>query len=417
LKRKNKNKKNQAALPDEPIKEIADVTAEDSTEAPASEPETPAEAPAPAEEPAAEQAESAEASVESAEAPAQDDPAEKPEETEKDAKEKKPPTPIGEIVRITLPLTIICIVVSLMLALVNMFTADTIAANAAKEKENAILAIFPDGKKTELLSWAEGNEVFLVMTDNELLGCCISLSENGFGGAISMMVGLDSTGAVHGVRILSLSETPGLGTRVKNDSFLSGFAGREPFVIGENFDAISGATVSSTAMVRGVNRALELMPDMAAAAQKRGLTVADAPAQEKPAEPAEEVLAAPAEEIAPAVPEPTPLIPEAAETETVRINLAAYMPTFSVTPGASVNPVRLSDLTKSAVTAAPETATEETTLPETTAPETATEETTLPETTAPETVSEETTLPETIAPESIPAEPEAAVTETAAAIQ
>jgi len=215
-----------------------------------------------------------EAAAEAAEEPAESDEEKTPEETAgEEQKPEKKQSAVGAVLRITLPLTVICIVVALMLALVNSVTADKIAAQAALEKENAVRKIFADADTVIPYKTMETGEIYLAAKGEVLLGCCVNVTENGFGGAINMMIGLDPQAGVYGVRIISMSETPGIGTKTNNELFLGNFRGNQPFVIGENLDAVSGATISSRAIVRGVNRAMELAPDPAAAAAEYNLNI------------------------------------------------------------------------------------------------------------------------------------------------
>jgi len=334
--------------------------------------ETPAENVAAAEE-------SVNTSAEAAEVPAEEVSAEIPAEP---VKAEKQPSAVKEAVKITLPLSIICIVVALMLAVVNALTADTIAANNAREKEAAILSIFPDGDGTELNYAEDGTEVYRVKTGESVIGYCVSVAENGFGGAVSMMVGVDPSGSVCGVKIVSLSETPGIGSKVKSDGFLATFKGDQLFVIGENFDAISGATVSSKAVVRGVNRALIAVRDTFELETPKEEVQMQLPTVDNTAETGITVETAPAAETTQVI------STETVQTERPVVNLAAVLPYASVTSaGKTVNRVFLAG-------------SETVVIEETTAP---------PETEAPPA---ETVPPETTAAETLPAETNPAVSET-----
>ena len=88
---------------------------------------------------------------------------------------------------------------------------------------------------------------------------------SGSQGPITMMVGVDSTGSITGVSVVSHSETPNIGTKVVADqSVLDRFTGmsHENGEITVNsgtnrFDGVSGATVSSRGVAAGVNAALD----------------------------------------------------------------------------------------------------------------------------------------------------------------
>lgn len=165
-----------------------------------------------------------------------------------------------EILRIGGVLCIICAAVALILSFVNTVTVAKIVENEEMEKKSAIVALF--GSKTIEYSVLEGapdtvNEIFSVTDGGTDKGYCVSVSPLGFGGGVNMMVGIDANGAVIGVRIVSHSETPGLGSRIEADSFISQFTGSVGSV--KNFDAISGSTISSKAVYSGVNTALEAL--------------------------------------------------------------------------------------------------------------------------------------------------------------
>lgn len=175
--------------------------------------------------------------------------------------EKKPENGMDTkfILTITLKLLLISAVTALLLAGVNALTAPTIAANNELEKKNAISAIFPDADDIRQAdAAADGVEsIYLVMTDGDLLGYAASVAPTGFGGAMDIMVGVGADGSVVGIKIVSHSETPGLGSRVNSDSFLSQYRGLSGVLtVGRDVDAITGSTISSKAVTKGINSAL-----------------------------------------------------------------------------------------------------------------------------------------------------------------
>lgn len=163
------------------------------------------------------------------------------------------------ILGIALKLLIISAVTALLLAGVNALTAPRIAENNELEKKNAIAAIFPSSDDCQLTDIsADGVElVYLVLKDGDLLGYAASVSTMGFGGEIELMVGVTAEGTVKGIKVVSHSETPGLGSRVDDEGYLSQYAGLGGNLsIGSDVDAITGSTISSKAVLRGVNAAL-----------------------------------------------------------------------------------------------------------------------------------------------------------------
>jgi electron transport complex protein RnfG len=116
----------------------------------------------------------------------------------------------------------------------------------------------PDGK-TE-------RNVFVGVFDGKPNTVALETSGKGFGGDIGVIVAVNlDTDEIVGVAVTTLSETPGVGARVKTEpSFVAQFKGKsikEPFKVkadGGNIDAISGATVSS----RGVCAAVSALVDV-----------------------------------------------------------------------------------------------------------------------------------------------------------
>lgn len=163
--------------------------------------------------------------------------------------------------RVAASLLLICTVVSVLLAVVNGVTVDIIAVNEQKAKEDAIRNIYPAlaTMQTAEGEWAEGvNAVYTVYGEGEtLIGYAVDLNSAGFGGDINMMVGIDAAGTVVGTRVISHSETPGLGSKATVDGHLAKYDGKNG-EIPEKLDAVTGATISSKAIIAGINLALSL---------------------------------------------------------------------------------------------------------------------------------------------------------------
>ena len=93
---------------------------------------------------------------------------------------------------------------------------------------------------------------------------------SGYSGNIAMLVAIKSNGELSGVRVLSHTETPGLGDKIEEakSSWILGFAGlslSNPDDIGwavkkdgGQFDAFTGATITPRAVVKGVHQTLQL---------------------------------------------------------------------------------------------------------------------------------------------------------------
>lgn len=285
-------------------------------------------------------------------------------------------------VRMVVILAAICTGIALLLSVVNMLTENVIAENVVKEQNKAVLSIFPDGEEVKEYMLDSGETVFAIIKDGGIIGCCVNSVGSGYGGDINLMVGIDTDGKVSGISFVSMSETPGVGTKVKGKGFVSQFLGLgENAVIGENVDGISGATFSSKGVAEAVNNALALGIDFEEMAKNLGeaVTIGGENADDfhnSNEENGEESIK---------VEEAGEVETEPADTETETETESETEPEVPVITEPETEP--------ETETQAPET---ETQPPETEAPETESE--TQPETQAPETETEtetETEAPET----------------------
>ena len=165
------------------------------------------------------------------------------------------------VLRLTVTLLLITGIVAAALAGVNAITKDAIAANQEKKTQDALAVVLPGVSglvKQEVA--ADAGIVSEVYASGE--SYAIKVTPGGFDGEITMMVGIED-GKVTGISVISHTETPGLGAvaaaqNAKGEAFRGQFAGQSgTLVIGDQIDAMSGATITSTAVVTGVNAALD----------------------------------------------------------------------------------------------------------------------------------------------------------------
>ena len=164
------------------------------------------------------------------------------------------------ILRLAVTLLLITGITAAALAGVNAITKDKIAAIEAQKTLDAIAVVLPgvDGVKEQKLSGDPGIVQAVYASGDSY---AIKVAPGGFNGTITMMVGI-SEGKVTGISIIGHTETPSLGAvaaedTAKGEAFRSQFVDGEGFTVGENVDAMSGATITSKAVTAGVNAALE----------------------------------------------------------------------------------------------------------------------------------------------------------------
>ena len=111
--------------------------------------------------------------------------------------------------------------------------------------------------------------IYRVYADGRPLAALFSvIPRDGYAGPIRLLIGVDANGTITRVRVLEHRETPGLGDRIdiKKSDWIEGFRGRslttpesEGWEIqrdGGEFDQLSGASITSRAVVRAVRDTL-----------------------------------------------------------------------------------------------------------------------------------------------------------------
>ena len=89
-----------------------------------------------------------------------------------------------------------------------------------------------------------------------------TFSDNGFGGRIELIVGMWMDGTIIGYKVIEQKETPGLGTKITEKKFAGQFTGLNAYddislkKDGGTIDAITGATISSRAVIDAVKKVL-----------------------------------------------------------------------------------------------------------------------------------------------------------------
>ena len=170
------------------------------------------------------------------------------------------------ILRLTVTLLLICAVVAAVLAGVNAITKDAIAANQEKKTQDAIAAVLPGvtGLEKQTLTGDTGIVSEVYRSGDSF---AVKVLPGGFDGEITLMVGIRN-GEITGISVISHTETPGLGAvaaarNAKGEAFRRQFVGQSgTLVIGDQVDAMSGATITSKAVVSGVNAALSYVANL-----------------------------------------------------------------------------------------------------------------------------------------------------------
>lgn len=159
-------------------------------------------------------------------------------------------------------LTAICLVAAILLVVTNMATSGVIAANEAKASMANRIALLPGSETFEDME--DGVSVGKDAAGN-ILGYAATGSAFGFGGDVETTVVVYPDGTLAGISVggANFAETSGLGAKAKEPEFQDQFAGKTlPVDLKQNggeIDAITGATITSRAVIKGVGEAVDKM--------------------------------------------------------------------------------------------------------------------------------------------------------------
>lgn len=161
--------------------------------------------------------------------------------------------------------TILLPILSIALAAAVLFAASAglsgVREKIAQENLNAVMTTLLPGSETFTEEAYTGEDANIRTTYKSENGYVVHVVTSGYAGDISMLVGVSSDGRVTGLVIRDMKETPGLGRKALTDSqFLAQFLNTDgTAAVGENIDALTGATVTSKAVTQGVNSAVSFV--------------------------------------------------------------------------------------------------------------------------------------------------------------
>ena len=175
----------------------------------------------------------------------------------------------NDIIKPVAVLLAICIIIPLALSLTNRITKDKIAELDEKNSRETMASLIKADSFTEE-EFKDGENDFtynLALKDGEIVGYIFKTAEKGYGGDVSVMTAVNVDGTVKSVAILDVSnETPGLGQNAAKESFYTQYEGKTSGIsllkngadsAKNEVNAVTGATITSTAVNKAVNQALE----------------------------------------------------------------------------------------------------------------------------------------------------------------
>ena len=158
----------------------------------------------------------------------------------------------------------ICVAVSGLLGLTNLVTAERIDAIKAEKTNASMREVLPSDSYVPVDY--NGDDPLVKAVYQAEGGYVVEVTPAGFGGELDLVVGVAADGTVTGVSIISHSETSGLGANATKEGFRSQYVGKSGTLAvskdGGTIDALTGATITSRAVTRGVNAALAVAGEL-----------------------------------------------------------------------------------------------------------------------------------------------------------
>jgi H+/Na+-translocating ferredoxin:NAD+ oxidoreductase subunit G len=177
------------------------------------------------------------------------------------------------VIQMLMTLTVIGVISGALLSEVNSWASPKIEANRKAETEKAIFIVQSDATKYEKIKNVDF-ELYEVFDDSSnSLGFALPYEGNGFQGKIRLIVGVNkSLSNLLGLIVLEQVETPGLGTKVTETPFTNQFKDLliNPEITSvkgveasnpNEVQAITGATISSKAVVRIINDGIKRLKE------------------------------------------------------------------------------------------------------------------------------------------------------------
>ena len=160
-----------------------------------------------------------------------------------------------EMIRPLIVLVLICLAVSALLGFTNSVTAPIIEENKRTVAEQTRRSVLDGAQSfTEIECDTEALGITGAYREDSGKGYVITAEKKGYGGMVTVTVGLDSDGKIVGLSADVSTETSGVGSKAGREDYTSRFLGLTGDSAG--VDKISGATYSSTAVKNSVDAAL-----------------------------------------------------------------------------------------------------------------------------------------------------------------
>ena len=160
-----------------------------------------------------------------------------------------------------------CLISGIIIGIVYFITAPIAAEKSKMMTQQSMKALVADADTFKEVSGKD--QWFTAEKGGKVIAYVVPGESKGYGGSIKMLVAVSSDGKVIDYSILTSNETPGLGSKAAEEPFKGQFKGKqaESLIVTkdasktENIQAMTGATISSKAVTKGVKEAVEAVTE------------------------------------------------------------------------------------------------------------------------------------------------------------
>jgi len=169
---------------------------------------------------------------------------------------------VREILRLSLILALVGIISAALLTAAYNVTEPIIIERRAADYRQALENFFPGFASFETEQVEEGQFDLIYDDTDDLMGIMATVAVLGYDGDITYNLAFDDSGEIIGINIVSHTETPGIGDVIERGSFQEQFEGKsheDPITAGEDVEIVTGATVSTVAMINSIRQTADFV--------------------------------------------------------------------------------------------------------------------------------------------------------------
>ena len=180
-------------------------------------------------------------------------------------------------ISMTLTLFVITVIAGVSLGFINDITKGPKEQAKLARKINALKNVLPefnnnpveDVKRLKSDLAKDSIEIYAgFLNENQSGTAVVGSSEKGFSGLVKIMVGFNPDGSIKNIAVLEQKETPGLGTKMKDEKFIKQFRGKHPSTFNlkvkkdqGDVDALTGATITTRAFGEATQMAYDVFAE------------------------------------------------------------------------------------------------------------------------------------------------------------